>query len=487
MAETKVLRQRVAAFVAGIAVVAVTLAVIAAIAVVPNDQLPNLVASPQLVGHVAMAVAIVVAGIGILAFGEGYLAGVWVVASLIAWTAAAGSVVVYLATGAAGKGFDVRFASVYDGVAIALAVLAALAFLGREVCRPRRAQARIWDGIQDRHSQLWARFKELKKGPDPTDPARQAQNETALEEAEARFNGIEADIAAVGDVPAFRWALASGYSGLLRTLHRIEEMIIAAQPDHAVTGDALHDAMSLSNSTIAGKEVLAIRLRTAMEVISPNAARSFLPVAGVPADPGPAPAAAATAGRPSQAEAREVLREVRFAVNDFRDNRVDGIIRARNRLLWVVPTVGITAYFALALALIGGVNNGVLTSVSALYLVAALAGLINRLRIESSTGSAGEDYGLHLARLIATPLLSGLAGVGGVYLVAATSGSLNGTLELNKVFDLGQNQASLLVAATFGLVPAQLFSGLQRQAERFQTDLEKSEPAGGSTLTSVSG
>ena len=59
-------------------------------------------------------------------------------------------------------------------------------------------------------------------------------------------------------------------------------------------------------------------------------------------------------------------------------------------------------------------------TIAVLYLVGALAGLLNRLRIESSRSSAVEDFGLHLARLIATPLLSGLAGVAGVYLVAKT-------------------------------------------------------------------
>ena len=174
MADTNVLRQRVAAIVAAVAVVLVVLAVIAAITVVPSDRLPNLIASPQLVGHAALAVAIVLAGIGVLAFGEGYLAGVWIVSSLIAWTAAAGSVVVYLATGAAGtdKGFDIRFAAVYDGVAIALVALAALAFLGREVCRPTRAQPRIWDSIQDRHSQLHARYEALVKAQPLTPTAR---------------------------------------------------------------------------------------------------------------------------------------------------------------------------------------------------------------------------------------------------------------------------------------------------------------------------
>jgi hypothetical protein len=165
---------------------------------------------------------------------------------------------------------------------------------------------------------------------------------TVLEEARTRFEAIAPDIGAgTRDLPQFRWALATGYSCLGRTLHRIEEMIVTAQPDHAVTGDALHDALCLSGSTMADREVLSIRLRTALQVISPNAARSFLPVAGVPADAAPVAAARPAAdGRPSDAEAREVLREVRFAVNDFRDSRVDGIIRARNRLLWVVPRWG---------------------------------------------------------------------------------------------------------------------------------------------------
>ena len=172
---------------------------------------------------------------------------------------------------------------------------------------------------------------------------------------------------------------------------------------------------------------------------------------------------------------------------------MDGLIRARNRLLWVVLTVGITAYCALAIGLLSSVSEAAVASFSVVYLVGALSGLVNRLRIESSRSSAVEDYGLHLARLIATPLLSGLAAVAGVYLVAKTpelltvvSPSTAATpepLDISQIFDLAANQSALVVAAVFGLVPAQLFSGLQRQAERFQLDLEKSAPAGESTLS----
>ncbi len=45
-----------------------------------------------------------------------------------------------------------------------------------------------------------------------------------------------------------------------------------------------------------------------------------------------------------------------------------------------------------------------------------MMGLFSRIYRESLTSTAVDDYGLTLARLIATPLLSGLAGVGGVVL-----------------------------------------------------------------------
>lgn len=452
-----------------------------------GGKLPDIATEPQVVGHALLGAGVILAAAGVIFYGEGYLAGVWLVSTLWPWTAAAGTVVaVFLTDATKAPGIELKIGAVYDGVALALAFVAGVAFLGRVLCRPNRAQPRIWDGLQDRYSQLKARFEQVRDAPRTADD-RGTQVATMIAEMEPRFERIEEDLLDLSFAPALRWALATGYSNLQRTLHRIEEMIIASQPDHAVTGDALHDALSLSGSTIADSDTLIIRLRTAMQTISPRSATSFFPARGAPPTPAPDPDTLPTA-----AEAREVLREVRFAVNDFRDDRVDGIIRARNRLLWVVLTVGITAYFALALGVLCGVDLDTLCVVSALYLVAALAGLINRLRIESSRSSAVEDYGLHLARLIATPLLSGLAGVAGVYLVAATPELLNvvsptgnGTtpavLAVNEVFDFATNKSAFLVAAAFGLVPAQLFSGLQRQAERFQVDLEKSAPAGEST------
>ena len=483
---------------AAILVVVAALVVLALVALVaglvPADRLPNLATSPQLIGHALLVAAAVLALIGTIRDAEGYMAGVWVMSTLGPWIAASTAVVTYIVTDHSDGSIAVRFAAAYNGIAAALAFIAAMAFLGRQLSRPERAQPRTWEGLIDRLAQLKARIDATfppDLGPDPT--TIEDRHARALSrEARALLTSVDDHICNEDNWrPELRWALATGYSSVQRTLHRLDEMLYEGETTAALTGDALHDSLSLSGSTMSDRDALTARLRAAVQVISPHAYRYFFPVGGAPSAGEPADGA-----KPSEAEAREVLREVRYSVNQFRDDRVDGLIRARNRLLWVVLTVGITAYLALGLAMLNGVTVAAVVTVSVLYLIAALSGLVNRLRIESGRSSAIEDFGLHFARLIATPLLSGLAGVAGVYLVAmtpelltiannvppTTGGQTTTVLALDTIFDLATNQSALLVAAVFGLVPAQLFSGLQRQADRFQVDLEKSAPAGESTL-----
>ena len=488
-----------------ILVVAAALAALALVALVaglvPADRVPSLAASPQLIGHALIVAAAALALIGTVRDAEGYMAGVWVVSTLGPWIAASTAVVTYIVTNGEQGSVEIQFAAAYNGIAAALAFIAAMAFLGRQLSRPQRAQPRTWEGLIDRLAQLKARVNATFPAGDGGDGAvpetAHDRREWALShEARALLMTVDDHVCNENNwQPELRWALATGYSSVQRTLHRLDEMLIEAEPVAALTGDALHDSLCLSGSTMADKDALSARLRTAIQVISPQAYRYFFSGGGAASTGEPSEAT-----KPSDAEARGVLREVRYAVNEFRDDRVDGLIRARNRLLWVVLTVGITAYLALAVGMLRGVSVSAVVAVSVLYLVAALAGLVNRLRIESGRSSAIEDFGLHFARLIATPLLSGLAGVAGVYLVAMTpelltigssttaaagqtvTGTSSSTLALASIFDLATNQSALLVAAVFGLVPAQLFSGLQRQADRFQVDLEKSAPSGESTL-----
>ena len=246
---------------------------------------------------------------------------------------------------------------------------------------------------------------------------------------------------------------------VLRALHRADEALIIVEPTDAAVGDALHDALSLEGSAIGNRERLIDIVRIAMHRLSPGSAVSFMAaVTGAPAN---------DAERINENQAREALREVRHALNEFRDDRHEGLIRARNRLVWTMLAVGVTTYLLLSLALVAGVSVKYIQTAAILYLVGAIVGLFNRLRIEAGQSSAVEDFGLSQARLVVTPLVSGLAAVAGVYLIAALPVLLpNGSDPpatapvLSEVFDLATNSMALVYAAIFGLAPSTLTSRL---------------------------
>lgn len=152
--------------------------------------------------------------------------------------------------------------------------------------------------------------------------------------------------------------------------------------------------------------------------IDPQATSSTSP-------PQPAPATGGYGGCDvdPKAVARAVLRTVRRAINEFRDDRWGGMVVARNRLFGTMIFTGLTAYALLAIAIISEAHKSAIAAASAFYLVGATIGLLSRLRSESQSDSGVEDYGLSTARLIALPLFSGLAAIGGVVLMAMLPGA----------------------------------------------------------------
>ena len=209
--------------------------------------------------------------------------------------------------------------------------------------------------------------------------------------------------------PSIRWALATGYLSVLSSLHRAEEALIVVEPPDAVVGDALHDALSLEDSTIDNSDRLLRILRPALDTVCPDT--SVFLIAGTPAPTKPEPLM-------DKDVARQTLREVRFAINQYVEDKLGSLLRARNRLIWTMLAVGVATYLLLGLALAAAVPVPQVLAVTVFYLVGAIVGLFNRLRLEVGRSGAVEDFGLSMARLVVTPLLSGLAAVAGVYLVA---------------------------------------------------------------------
>ena len=133
--------------------------------------------------------------------------------------------------------------------------------------------------------------------------------------------------------------------------------------------------------------------------------------------------------------ARLTLRDVRQAINEFRDSSWAALVRTRNHLLGTITITGIVTYLLLTVAISGrgadapaNLTTDAFAAAATLYLIGAVVGLFNRLYAESSSDNSIEDYGLTVARTGLTPVLSGLAALGGVLIIAILPAALSGDI-----------------------------------------------------------
>jgi hypothetical protein len=121
--------------------------------------------------------------------------------------------------------------------------------------------------------------------------------------------------------------------------------------------------------------------------------------------------------------ARLVIGSTHRALSAYRGSRWAELGRARWQLTLTTTVAGIFAFLVLALSVVGGINPPQLLAGWAYFLIGAVAGLFLRLYLASREIQVSDDYGLEAARLYQTPLLSGIAAVIGVVLMASIAGS----------------------------------------------------------------
>ena len=126
--------------------------------------------------------------------------------------------------------------------------------------------------------------------------------------------------------PGFlEWVMGTGYIRLWEQIHRLQEATILFGPRDRVIAAGVDDETRLLGSTIDNRDLLLGRLREAVGVMmaAANVGPAYLPrTQGPPAVPTP------TAN--DELVARGVLRDVRRAINEFRDERRLGLVRARS-------------------------------------------------------------------------------------------------------------------------------------------------------------
>jgi hypothetical protein len=300
----------------------------------------------------------------------------------------------------------------------------------------------------------------------------------ACEEARAHLDAIGHNLRSAGA----KWVLGTGYLDLWGQMHALEEALLLVSPDEEIVATALSDEMRLKGSAIVNSDDFLAKLRWATCALG---GRQYL----TPAPPPPVVDENWTPTAEERAHARLVVRDVHRAINEFRDNGLDGLIRARNSLIWTGTLTMLTIFALLALAILANVGPAAVSAGVTFYLVGALIGLFSQLRTDSGLDARFEgDFSLARARLFYVPVLSGIAAVGGVVLTTMLYASLTGTTltsndvpegaifpPLQDIFNLRVEQAGIVIAAIFGLTPGLLVDRLQDQANRYLKDLQSTE------------
>ena len=268
-----------------------------------------------------------------------------------------------------------------------------------------------------------------------------------------------------------KWILGTGFVELWQRLHAADAALYGRRPLPLQLSYASHDSMRLSGCAMANGGALKERLDLAITTLDKIYRKGITEADAVEID-----------------LATQTLIGIRKKVDGDRDQSRAGLARTRVHLIWAGLMTAAVAYTLLALAILDDVPSYQSVAGAAFFLVGAVAGLIWQLRYSGSTIRSGEDdFGLDAARLVYGPVLSGLAGVGGVLVVAMLYPTLNvmpdtsGAGDVGKaipaigdIFNLNANRFGLLVAAVFGLTPDLLINRLQGQADRFRTQLESS-------------
>jgi hypothetical protein len=377
--------------------------------------------------------------------------------------------------------------AVYDAILATAVLWMVIAAATTDRTRPSGAQVRAYSELSLRTDQLLSRLQVI---------AKDKGGEPAYQEACSALDLASGDLKS--NEPGPQWASAIGYVNAWRAIHRSEEALIDVDEPSVVTAGALLDDLRLDGSTIPGRDRLVLFLHQALDEIDPVAATRYLQIR-----PSERMATAPDSIQElAHLRARAMLREVRRAINDFRDARTEDIIKTRNILRRTFAFAALVSYALLAVAVLVDTKPALIANAAGLFLIAALVGLFQRLNNTQVGQSTVDDFGLDDAQLLAGPLVSGIAGIGGVVLIAAAPvaaaafGAVNGatttgvavpTLDFAAIFDIARNPLAVLVAAIFGLTPRLLLSRLESETARLKSDIrssyvaDKADGAKGST------
>jgi hypothetical protein len=335
-----------------------------------------------------------------------------------------------------------------------------------------------YERLQRALDALRARKKELDAAkPDGDEEAQKitlADIETNLTHAEKMLqrNGLQ-------------WISGTGYTALWSRINIAEEAMIDLLPTRIILADAKYDELRLQGADIPDKTLSGL-LHDAIGTL-----RSPKPQSNQDGNV-----------QRDHDQAIAAIGKVRCILHHYNNERWEALVRGRNFLTGTSFFIGLFTYTLLALAIIAKIPAPMILNASVFYLLGAIIGLFNRLYKEwQGTDPIIDDYGLTMARILVTPLLSGLAALVGVFLVVIlsitlvtpiTGSSATSThVDLTAIYNIQMYPQNLVFAAVFGLVPSLVITILQQKAEDIKSQIKSTSVAdqgnGSSSSNSTAG
>ncbi len=297
--------------------------------------------------------------------------------------------------------------------------------------------------------------------------------------------------------------LSTGYVSLWDRVNKADEAITDVLPCRTVIESAKYEELRLKNSQVPDSENLLKLLEKAITTLSSDPkcfkqsseqnqgtnlqqsmAQAILALLKKAIDNG-------KVSQQSVQEARADIRKVKAALHKFTNERWDGLVRARNVLVVTAFLAALFTYILVAIAILAEVLEVKIEEAMVFYFLGAIVGLFSRIYDETNTDSVIDDYGLTMARIIVTPLLSGLAALVGVFLVTILSITItsqyNATSTIGDIYDFVKYPQNLVFAAIFGYVPNLVMSILQRKSEEIKGQIKSTSPAGQSPADQSNG
>jgi hypothetical protein len=469
-----------------------------------------------------------------------YAAALRVTAPLLPSVAIAVTITMYLVSREISKTIGVSLGDLSGEIAVLVGILAGVlvwltvAGFYRLHTAADCASRRNYNGLRERLNYLDIRIRQAESDDSQEEHEQhviKAMRDQALARAKTECGEIKKGLASKG----MPWVTGLGYIELWHRVHHAEEAMIKVEPIPEALEGAMRDESRLMNANMENKEALLQRLRNAVALLDTSGTDKKLNLLAEPAqismeDDQATPDKSARAltkenrelllqrlrgalarlvnavakrtnsatdrnlsllAEPALSSAEDerltpdkrakaliMLSEVRYEINNFRDNSWEGLVHARTRLADTSVLLGVVAYGLLALALFFEASRPTIIWVVTYFLIGALAGLFARAQAEWSAESAVDDFGLSRSRLLQIPWLSGLAAVGGVLITSI----LDPQLTVENPTDFAQITAVfssrpllLIVAAIFGLTPDLLLRRLAQQSDKYKEDLQSTQ------------